>query len=88
MSVETNTEMNFENAIARLEQIVRSLENGSAPLDDALLLFEEGVRLVKLCNDKLANAESQIKLLTQTQNGMTETDFPKGTGRNGATDGN
>lgn len=83
-----NPEMNFENAIARLEQIVRSLENGSAPLDDALLLFEEGVRLVKLCNDKLANAESQIKLLTATPNGMTETDFPQGSGRNGANNGN
>ena len=81
-------EMNFENAIARLEQIVRSLESGSAPLDDALLLFEEGVRLVKLCNDKLANAESQIKLLTQTPNGMTETDFPQSTGRNGVNNGN
>ena len=72
-----SNEMNFENAIARLEQIVRSLENGSAPLDDALLLFEEGVRLVKLCNDKLTTAESRIKLLTQTPNGMEETDFPK-----------
>ena len=81
-------EMNFENAIARLEQIVRSLENGSAPLDDALLLFEEGVRLVKLCNDKLTNAETQIKLLTQTPNGMVETEFPQSNGRNGVTNGN
>ena len=88
MSAEINTQMNFENAIARLEQIVRSLENGPAPLDDALMLFEEGVRLVKLCNDKLANAEAQIKLLTQTPNGMEENDFPKGVGRNGVTDGN
>ena len=40
-------EMNFENAIARLEQIVRALESGSAPLDDSLALFEEGVRLPK-----------------------------------------
>jgi exodeoxyribonuclease VII small subunit len=81
-------EMNFETAIARLEQIVRSLENGSAPLDDALSLFEEGVRLVKLCNDKLTNAESRIKLLTQTPTGAAETDFPTGSGRNGATNGN
>ena len=83
-----SNEMNFENAIARLEQIVRSLENGSAPLDDALLLFEEGVRLVKLCNDKLTTAESRIKLLTQTPNGMEETDFPKTSGRNGENNGN
>ncbi|MBQ7365048.1 MAG: exodeoxyribonuclease VII small subunit [Clostridia bacterium] len=80
--------MNFETAIARLEQIVRALENGSAPLDDALSLFEEGVRLVKLCNDQLTNAESRIKLLTQTPSGMIETDFPNGTGRNGENHGN
>ena len=88
MPIEINPEMNFENAIVRLEQIVRSLENGSAPLDDALLLFEEGVRLVKLCNDKLTNAESQIKLLTQMPEGMVETDFPQGSGRNGVNNGN
>lgn len=71
-------EMNFENAIARLEQIVRALESGSAPLDDALALFEEGVRLVKLCNEKLDSAETRIKLLTETSSGMVETDFVKG----------
>lgn len=83
-----SSEMNFENAIARLEQIVRALESGSAPLDDALSLFEEGVRLVKLCNDKLTGAEARIKLLTQTPNGLEEVDFPKNTGRNGDTNGN
>ncbi len=72
------TEMNFENAIARLEQIVRALETGSAPLDDSLALFEEGVRLVKLCNEKLDCAETRIKLLTETPSGMVETDFAKG----------
>ena len=83
-----SNEMNFENAIARLEQIVRALETGSAPLDDALSLFEEGVRLVKLCNDKLTDAESRIKLLLQTPDGMTETDFAKNAGRNGESNGN
>ena len=72
------TEMNFENAIARLEQIVRALESGSAPLDDSLALFEEGVRLVKLCNEKLDSAEARIKVLTETPSGMVETDFTKG----------
>lgn len=74
----SSNEMNFENAIARLEQIVRALESGSAPLDDSLALFEEGVRLVKLCNDKLDSAETRIKLLTETPGGMMESDFVKG----------
>ncbi len=72
------TEMNFENAIARLEQIVRALESGSAPLDESLALFEEGIRLVKFCNERLDSAESRIKLLTETPNGILESDFPKG----------
>ena len=74
----SSNEMNFENAIARLEQIVRALESGSAPLDDSLSLFEEGVRLVKLCNEKLDSAETRIKLLTETPSGIVETDFVKG----------
>ncbi len=68
--------LNFEQALARLEVIVRSLENGSAPLDDSLALFEEGIALVRLCNDKLENAQSRIKVLTQTEDGtMSESDF-------------
>ena len=69
------SEMNFENAIARLEQIVRALESGSAPLDDSLALFEEGVRLVKLCNEKLDSAEQKVRILTEKADG-TVTDMP------------
>lgn len=54
---------NFETAIARLEEIVKLLEGGNAPLDESLELFEEGVSLVKLCNSKLDNAEQKIKLV-------------------------
>lgn len=53
----------FETAIARLEEIVKLLEGGNAPLDESLELFEEGVSLVKLCNSKLDNAEQKIKLV-------------------------
>ena len=47
-------EMTFEAAMARLEEIVRALEGGSAGLDASLGLFEEGISLVKLCNAKRA----------------------------------
>ena len=68
--------LNFEEALARLEVIVRSLENGSAPLDDSLALFEEGIALVRLCNDKLENAQSRIKILTSAGGTeLRETDF-------------
>ena len=68
--------MTFEEAMARLEVIVRSLENGSAPLDDSLALFEEGISLVRFCNERLEHAESRIKILTASENGtLAEADF-------------
>ena len=48
MNTENTKEMTFEAAMARLEEIVRALESGNAPLDVSLGLFEEGVALVKL----------------------------------------
>ncbi|MBE6632229.1 MAG: exodeoxyribonuclease VII small subunit [Ruminococcaceae bacterium] len=61
--------MSFEEAIARLENIVRALESGTAPLDSSLELFEEGVSLVKLCNEKLDNVEQKIKILIKGKDG-------------------
>ena len=69
---ENPEEVTFEAAIARLEEIVHSLESGSAPLDESLALFEEGVSLVKLCNARLDTAEQKVKLLTFNPNGTAE----------------
>lgn len=69
-------EMSFEAAIVRLEEIVRTLESGNAPLDVSLSLFEEGVALVKLCNRRLDTAEQKVKLLVRNEDGeMVETDL-------------
>lgn len=62
----------FEEAVKRLEEIVRMLEGGTAPLDESLLLFEEGVSLVKFCNEKLDGAEQKVKMLTFTPDGGAE----------------
>jgi exodeoxyribonuclease VII small subunit len=68
--------MTFEAAMARLEEIVRMLESGNAPLDTSLTLFEEGVALVKLCNSKLDTAEQKVKILTDAGDGtLIETDM-------------
>lgn len=68
--------MTFEAAMARLEEIVRMLESGNAPLDTSLTLFEEGVALVKLCNSKLDTAEQKVKILTDAGDGtLVETDM-------------
>ena len=72
-------EKTFEEAMARLEEIVRSLDGGSAGLDDSLGLFEEGIALVKLCNAKLEGAEQKVKLLAKGDDGnLVETDFAGG----------
>ncbi len=62
---QNNDTKTFEQALARLEEIVAALDSGSAPLDDSLALFEEGASLVRLCSNKLDNAKQRIKVLTQ-----------------------
>lgn len=76
--MEEKQEMTFETAIARLEEIVRMLEGGNAPLDNALTAFEEGVSLVKLCNSRLDTAEQKVKILTLGSDGkLVESDMDK-----------
>lgn len=58
-------EQSFEDALARLEAVVRELEQGDLSLEQALTLFEEGIRLTRFCNQKLEEAEGKIKLLLQ-----------------------
>ena len=51
--------MNFEQAIARLEEIVKILENGDVALNESLSLFEEGIALSKFCEAELKNIEGK-----------------------------
>lgn len=51
----------FEQNMQRLEQIVRTLERGDAPLEESLKLFEEGTALVRACGGLLDAAELQVK---------------------------
>lgn len=53
----------FEESITRLEEVVRLLEKGDAPLDNALALFEEGTSLIKDCSKMLDEAEQKVTLL-------------------------
>ena len=56
----TEQELNFEQALARLDEIVRHLEKGDLPLNRSLELFEEGTGLLKLCNGMLDEAEQKV----------------------------
>lgn len=71
--------MTFEAAMTRLEEIVRLLESGNAPLDVSLSLYEEGVALVRLCNARLDNAQQRVKILSFAGDGTpVENDFNGG----------
>jgi exodeoxyribonuclease VII small subunit len=59
----------FEEALARLETIVKSLEDGDLPLEESLRLFEEGVALTRLCASKLEEAQRRIDVLTRGDQG-------------------
>jgi exodeoxyribonuclease VII small subunit len=62
-------EKKFEEAMARLEEIVRDLEEGQLPLEDSLKFFEEGMKLVKFCSNKLEEAEKKINILVRESGG-------------------
>lgn len=61
--------ISFEQALSRLEEIVKELETGTAELDKSLDMFEEGIKLVKLCSSKLDDAEQRIAILTKNSEG-------------------
>jgi exodeoxyribonuclease VII small subunit len=59
----------FEGALTRLEQIVQRLEKGELPLEESLVLYEEGIRLSRLCHAKLEEAEGRIEQLVKDARG-------------------
>ena len=56
----------FEQAVSRIDEIVKSLEKGDAQLDKSLSLFEEGVKLVETCGRMLEEAEQKVVQLQRT----------------------
>lgn len=56
-------EMSFEEALLELEGIVEKLEKGQLSLDESLMLFEKGIKLVRECNAKLKNAQQKVEQL-------------------------
>ena len=61
--------MTFEASMQRLEQIVRTMERGDAPLEDSLKLFQEGTELVRSCGKLLEEAELQVKKIMTAPDG-------------------
>ncbi len=65
-------EPTFESAIERLEAIVEQMESDKMPLEDLLVRYEEGVKLVKLCTEKLETAEKRIEIIARNAAGKPQ----------------
>lgn len=57
--------ISFETAMSDLQLIVESMEQGELPLEDLIQSYEKGMKLVKICRDKLGEAEQKIEVLTK-----------------------
>ena len=67
--------MKFEDAMIELESKVKKLESGSLTLDESITAFEEAVKLIRVCNKQLENAERRVRMLTEGNDGSV-TDVP------------
>lgn len=84
---EPTSNISFEAAFARLEQILEKMNSGTISLDESLKLYEEADHLIRSCNERLQNAERKIEMLIKNRNGdllmgsnqkpMTQ-DYPSG----------
>ncbi len=63
------SEIKFEAAMKRLEDIVNELEKGELDIDKSLEIFEEGIKMSRICSKKLSEAEQKIEKLTRNQKG-------------------
>jgi exodeoxyribonuclease VII small subunit len=69
----------FETAVKELEAIVEKLERGELTLEESLLAFERGTRLLRYCGDTLAAAEERVRVLREREDGaLAEADLERG----------
>src|SRR6478672_861654 len=62
-------ELNFESAMDRLEAIVEQMESGKMLLEELIVRYEEGMKLVKVCQERLASAEQRIEIISRNSAG-------------------
>lgn len=67
--------IDFEEAMTKLEQLAGELEKGNLTLDESVRKFEEGMALSKKCNEILEKAEKRISILIETEEGEKEENF-------------
>lgn len=70
------TSPSFEEALKQLEDIVEAMEGGEVPLAELLSKYEEGTKLLKVCETRLKDAEMKIELLKKQKDGVAFAAFP------------
>lgn len=61
--------LHFEGAMDRLEEIVEQMESGKMMLEELIVRYEEGMKLVKICQERLSSAEQRIEIITRNNAG-------------------
>lgn len=67
MMNDQSTQLTFEAAIRRLEEVTRLLEQSDTPLDTSLELYKEGIELIKFCNGMLDDAQQKVTLINVSE---------------------
>jgi exodeoxyribonuclease VII small subunit len=67
-------ELSFEAALKQLEEVVQRLEKGEPTLEESLQLYEQGVKLSRLCQQKLEEAQGKVEMLLKDERGEPVTD--------------
>ena len=65
----TAAKLSFEDALSELEEIAVKLEDGDLGLDDSIKEFEKGIKLARICHEKLEEAERKIEILQKGESG-------------------
>jgi len=73
MAKKEKTDLNFDGALTRLEQIVEQMESGEMDLEAMVAAFEEGQRLIGFCSGKLNEVERRIEMLVKNEAGAETT---------------
>lgn len=64
----------FESNLKNLEQLVQKLERGEAPLDEAIVAFENGMKLIAVCKEQLAQTELKVEKVVAAHGGVLQTE--------------
>ena len=69
------TKKSFEDALDKLEQITKDLEEGDLSLEESLKHFDEGIKLTEYCNQKLNDAQKKVEILLKKDDTLTSVEF-------------